>query len=464
MYVAKVKSPDIGKAYALGVKIKGNELDNEKKEEAKKQTEASNVEFGNYLTENNPASVVQPTDENENGMIDAEENKNALMATGRKYKAHEEIRTDTEQSTRRKQVMAHAAASEGRRIRSEQRAIESHNNIQRRNREAENQLTKMRENARTLGKQLNLVGGELDNFVDMAVKDSEFAATAYEQLDHNERMVKTGETDETQKQIYLPTKAYTEAYKTGKPEDVKAANIAGITALDKTIEKMEGGLKIAIADKNIKKVKQIEKMIEEFKTLKGADGTFDFAASQKLSEKYAIYRANEKRISDNGEDMQIIKNYRNRKGSKSSKNQTADQKNAATYAEAKDTPKDKRTTEQQHVVSKNDKSKASGKSVVEEIDTYLGIQDYSSKEEKEEATKLKAKALKFWRKDKTLTAFEARELAVAETKKRSGNKLSNSKGSKGKKSLGKSTKEDGATAKTKDGRAVITENGQWVLK
>ena len=332
----------------------------------------------------------------------------------------------------------------------------------------------MRENARTLGKELNLVGGELDNFVDMAVKDSEFAATAYEQLDHNERMVKTGETDETQKQIYLPTKAYTDAYKTGKPEDVKAANIAGITALDKTIEKMEGGLKIAIADKNIEKVKQIEKMIEEFKTLKATDGTFDFAASQKLSEKYAIYRANEKRISDNGEDMQIIKNYRNKKSS-NRKNQTANQRDANTYGEAKDTAVKDQTTAQKRTIDKVEKIKPlkeREKDVIKHITkTYEDSgEGFLTKEEKAERYRVKAAALDIMRGDKTgeikrLQPFEVEALAK-ESLGKSKNKASGGGKSmkNGKKSLGKSTKEDGATAKTKDGRAVVTEDGQWVLQ
>ncbi len=457
--LAKLSVPDIGKAYGAGLTMKQTRLSNEVKEEAIAQKKATNEEYGNFLSENNPESVVDPVDENNNGKIDPEEETNALQATGRKYKAWDKIRDD-------KEIAARRAAVEGRSRRAEQRAVQKHQKYMERNELAASQKQNIEHSHREVGEELGYTGARLEQYVQLAMKDKNLAQAAFRQLNYNDQIKKTTETDEGQKQVYLITKEYTDAYGKGTPEETKAANTAAMKKLNGMLDGMDLAIEAEQAKGNTKKVAKIKRLKEKYKTLKKPDGTFDYAASQKYSAQLADQKQDQTTELANQEDQKYLNDYwdTKKKTKKGRDTRTADQKNAATYAEAKDTPKDKRSTEQQHVVNKNDKSKASGKSVVEEVDTYLGIEDFSTKEEKEEATKLKAKALKFWRKDKTLTAFEARELAVAETKKRSGNKLSNSKGSKGKKSLGKSTKEDGATAKTKDGRAVITENGQWVLK
>ena len=437
--LAKLSVPDIGKAYGAGLNMKQTRLSNEVKEEAIAQKKATNEEYGNFLSENNPESIVDPVDENNNGKIDPEEETNALQATGRKYKAWDKIRDD-------KEIAARRAAVEGRSIRAEQRAVEKHQKYLERNELAASQKRNIEQSHREVGEELGYTGGRLDQYVQLAMKDKNLAQAAFRQLDYNDQIKKTTETDEGQKQVYLITKEYTDAYGKGSPEETKAANTAALKKLNNLLDGMDVAIETEQANGNTEKVAKIKRMKEKYKTLKGADGTFDYKASQKYSAQLADQKQDQTTELENQEDRKYLDNYWDgKKKKKGTDTRTADQKNAATYAEAKDTPKDKRTTEQQHVVSKADKSKATGKSVVEEVDTYLGIQDYSSKEEKAEATKLKAKALKFWRKDKTLTAFEAREMAVAETKERSGNALSENKSK---------VKEKGKKINTNKGRVV----------
>ncbi len=475
MKLAKIKVADLGSAYLKGQKIKGNALDNEKKEEVLQQNKANTLEFGNYLTKNDPDSVVPATDENSDGTIDEEETENALLSTGRKYAAKNTIKTDNLKTERSEQVIANAAAVEGRKIQRMDMTVKTWEDKQKRQEESDAQDAQQIKNYEAIADSMGLAGEEKSMFVNTMTHDKKMQRAAVADMTYEEKIEATTEIDTVQQSIWRPTDSYSKAYGKGTPKEIQAANEIGLKEMNETIDNLDYTIDV------LKQAKADPKRIKKLETLKGkmlattnADGTFGYEKMNKLLAEYGGYRQEVKKSLDDSEDegkiavgvkeFPHLQEYLVGKNT-NAKDKTADQKNAATYAEAKDTPPEKRTTLQQHVVSKEDKSKATGKSVVEEVDTYLGIQDYSSKEEKEEATKLKAKALKFWRKDKTLTAFEARELAVAETKKRSGNALSGGKSMKnGKKSLGKSTKKDGTTATTKDGRAVVSENGQWVLK
>ncbi len=472
--MAKIDTPDISKALVAGYGIKSKKLDIEGKEEVLAQKKASNEEYGNFLSENSPSSVVNAVDENKDGVIDEEERNNALQATGRKYKAWDTIRDDTQIANDRKQVAANRAASEGRSIRAAQRAEERLDMARERNDLAKNQRNTIISNHRKVGEELGYSGARLDQYVDLAMKDKDVAQAAFAHLEYNDQTQKIVATDETQKQIYLVTKTYTDNYGKGKPEEIEKANIEVMTKL----KDIKNGMDIAMVDAqkkgDTKTVAEIKKLKDNFDSyFYKKDGTFNYEGAQKYAAIIAQERSDQDVEMKNQEDKMFFSDYRKTKEKKKTpKNSlTAGQKDAKAYGDAKDTPKEKRTTQQQYTIDKaegKNKAAATGKQVTEEIDAYLGIQDYSSKKEKEEATKLKIKALKFWKKDKTLTAFEARQMAVEDSKNDNA-PLSNKgdtnaiKVGKNKKTLGKSSKKEGSTG-TKDGVTYITKNGQWVKK
>ena len=172
--LAKLSVPDIGKAYGAGLNMKQTRLSNEVKEEAIAQKKATNEEYGNFLSENNPESIVDPVDENNNGKIDPEEETNALQATGRKYKAWDKIRDD-------KEIAARRAAVEGRSIRAEQRAVEKHQKYLERNELAASQKRNIEQSHREVGEELGYTGGRLDQYVQLAMKDKNLAQAAFRQ-------------------------------------------------------------------------------------------------------------------------------------------------------------------------------------------------------------------------------------------------------------------------------------------
>ncbi len=329
MYMADIKYADIGNALAKGYDIKRKKQAIDEAEEKKKEKEATNEYFGNYLTKTSPENAVAPVDENKNGVIDPEETKNALQQTGRKYKAWDTVRDDEEISANRKDVMAKRAAAEGRAIREEQRAIEKHKEYMERNELAASQKEQRRKSYLDQAKELGYTGARAQQFADLAMKDENLAAAAFRQLDFNDKIKKTAETDETQKQQYLITKAYTDNIGEGKPQDQQKASAAALKQLNTLIDGMDAAIMKEEKAGNTKKALQIKKTRDEFKTMIGEDGMFDYQRAQRLAGKIAQIKQDQKLELDNQEDKKYLDEYWGAKAkSKKGQKPTAVQKTA----------------------------------------------------------------------------------------------------------------------------------------
>lgn len=75
----------------------------QKKMEVESATEEAQSEYlGNALAKKKPGATVAPVDENEDGQIDAAETKNAIIATGRKYKGYTTDKESDEKTAKHK--------------------------------------------------------------------------------------------------------------------------------------------------------------------------------------------------------------------------------------------------------------------------------------------------------------------------------------------------------------------------
>jgi len=89
--------------------LKSAKLRQEKLSNELAETEQSDLVQGNYLSKSDPRQVVQATDENEDGVIDATEKKNALRNTGRRYKSITKIKSDNQLRANRSAAAGRAA-------------------------------------------------------------------------------------------------------------------------------------------------------------------------------------------------------------------------------------------------------------------------------------------------------------------------------------------------------------------
>ncbi len=382
MYVAKIRAPEFGKAALKGAKIKQQRLENEQDEEEIEQTKASNIEFGNYMTENSPNSIVKAEDENENGKIDPDEESNALVATGRKYKAHEEIRTDTEQSKRRNQVMAHQAAAEARRIKNAQRVDKERVDIEQRNEQSELQTKQIRDGLFADLKKMGITGDRALNMVNVAMEKEDIREAIYSQLDFTEQLKVTENTTAEQHRMWSIGDAYNKAYGEGKPEELKAANKAALAVLNPFIESLQGVRAEKEKEGDTVAVEKADRTIATFKGILGEDGRIDFQLYERAVGEIAARKQSEKKTLDNQESKKVISNLvqKNKKGKST---ETAVQKNMGTDEEIEAKKPEDRTQVEKNRRKKN--YKAAGNNVASAKDMFkiqkeLNEDDYTTDE------------------------------------------------------------------------------------
>ena len=69
--------------------------------------------YGNYLTKNKKSAVVDAVDENDDGIVDASEKKNALRMTGKKWGAIKDLRATDEKTANAKNIISNRNARTG---------------------------------------------------------------------------------------------------------------------------------------------------------------------------------------------------------------------------------------------------------------------------------------------------------------------------------------------------------------
>jgi len=69
--------------------------------------------YGNYLTKNKKSAVVDAVDENNDGIVDANEKKNALRMTGKKWGAIKDLRATDEKTANAKNIISNRNARTG---------------------------------------------------------------------------------------------------------------------------------------------------------------------------------------------------------------------------------------------------------------------------------------------------------------------------------------------------------------
>ncbi len=482
MKLAKIRVADIGKAYLKGQKIKGNALDNEKKEEVLQQNKANTLEFGNYLTKNDPDSVVPATDENSDGTIDEEETENALLSTGRKYAAKNTIKTDNLKTERSEQVIANAAAVEGRKIQRMDMTVKTWEDKQKRQEESDAQDAQQIKNYEAIADSMGLAGEEKSMFVNTMTHDKKMQRAAVADMTYEEKIEATTEIDTVQQSIWRPTDSYSKAYGKGTPKEIQAANEIGLKEMNETIDNLDYTIDV------LKQAKADPKRIKKLVTLKGkmlattnADGTFGYEKMNKLLAEYGGYRQEVKKSLDDSEDegkiavgvkeFPHLQKYLVSKNTNSSKVPAKLQEDAA-YGTAVDTAEKDQTSTQKQTIRRVEGTKPTSveAAVKNATKDYPDDPNLITDEERNERGRVKLKITSMMKKDKSLKKLQPFEIKnkareALGLKVEGKNALSGGKSMKnGKKSLGKSTKKDGTTATTKDGRAVVSEDGQWVLQ
>ena len=277
MKLAKMKTVSLTDAWNDGLKIKSNRLANERAEEPAEQTKAENKAYGNYLIQNNPSMAVQPKDEDQSGDISAEEEENALIETGRQYKAWDKIRDDNEVSANRKEIRAARAATQGRQIRAEQRAVQKHNEYMNRQTQQKNQDTKRHAQYVDKFKKMDFDDATANQLADKEMKGKLDLREEVAKKDFGEKLMIRKELDTYSKGIYFINKAY-------QGEKGKGDNKAAIAAVDAELEKVDKMQQDYISNKNIAAAEQ---MGEIKKTLNGLvdrkTGQYDFQKGNELA-------------------------------------------------------------------------------------------------------------------------------------------------------------------------------------
>lgn len=335
MKLATINAPDIGGAYAKGLKMKNTRLENERKEEASKQLEATNIEFGNALSKENPSSIVEPTDENENGKIDPEEQKNALVATGRKYEAWDKTRDD-------KEIAANRAATQGRARRNEQRAIEKHNNYMQKEELSKSQKVKKRSNYMKIANDNGLYGDKAESFANLMEADVNFRKAAYADSAFPEQIREKKENDYKQQYTFDVIKAYTDNIGEGKPEDEKKAKTQALGELNKYVHSFDAAATKADEQGQVKTGDMFRKLAEDFQSMIAEDGTFDYQSAQVLTSKFAEIRQDQELQLEKQEVGKYVEQYLGTAGKKKT-TETAATRNMNKYAEIDKIPKKDRS-------------------------------------------------------------------------------------------------------------------------
>lgn len=93
---------DLGDVKNTVSNLKTAKLKQKKMEVESKTEEAESEYLGNALAKKKPGATVAPVDENEDGQIDATETKNAIIATGRKYKGYTTDKESDEKTSKHK--------------------------------------------------------------------------------------------------------------------------------------------------------------------------------------------------------------------------------------------------------------------------------------------------------------------------------------------------------------------------
>ena len=89
------------------------ELARDKVKRGFEKEDAEFEEYGNYITKHNKNSITEAVDENEDGEIDAHEEKNALLATGKKWGAIKDLRATDEKTANAKNIISNRNARTG---------------------------------------------------------------------------------------------------------------------------------------------------------------------------------------------------------------------------------------------------------------------------------------------------------------------------------------------------------------
>ena len=122
MAIANQYGINLGEIEKTVSDLKTAKLRREKLEYDKESREAGDEYYGNYLSKKDKSSIVEPTDENEDGEIDAAEKKNALRKTGMKFNAFSKTKDRDEKSADRASQIHRRNVLNGATIAAENRA------------------------------------------------------------------------------------------------------------------------------------------------------------------------------------------------------------------------------------------------------------------------------------------------------------------------------------------------------
>ena len=284
----KINVLDAGEAISKGQTLRMNDIKNAAAEEAIKTDTAEKEFFGNYLTKKGLG--IDATDENQDGTIDENEKKNAIIKTGRQYKAWDRTRDDEEIAARR-------AAMEGRAIRAEQRSIEKHKVFM----EKADALKEDNERYyKSLKQQCIDNGGSEANcsLVENAARTNNMTELkTYSKMDFGKQIDTLGVLDRQMADNYITLNAYSEAHKAGD----KMADQKGIEAGKKILAQYDSMIERALNQGNTELAKGLTQIKKKFPSLTLPDGSFNYQGLQKFQGEMSHWYNNYKMVLDKQE-------------------------------------------------------------------------------------------------------------------------------------------------------------------